>query len=233
MESRRTGIVLVFTALAAGASPVRAQTQSQHPPASQMGPVDGYLAADRNAEIALARSAAPESISARAEVMVLGRTGYEVAVRGTNEFVCFVERSWDGAPQFWNPKVRSPNCLNGAAARFYLPIALMKARLALAGQSRAQIEVAVRTAFEQGRFAPPGVGTLCYMMSKQQYLNDQGKNWHPHVMFYVPLTMGKSWGAGLPGSPIIASDDTLDRLTTYMMLVPRWSDGTPDANAPH
>ena len=90
-----------------------------------MAPVDQYLMADRSAEIALARSAAPESISRDAEVLVLGRYGYETAIQGKNGFVCIVERSWTAPiddPDFWNPKLRSPICLNAAAARSCLPV---------------------------------------------------------------------------------------------------------------
>ena len=47
---------------------------------------------ERNAEIALAKSAAPESISRDAEVMVLGRHGYETVVKGKKAFVCMVAR---------------------------------------------------------------------------------------------------------------------------------------------
>ncbi len=54
-----------------------------------MAPLDQYLM-EQNAEIALARTAAPESISKDAEIMVLGRRGYETAVKGTNGFVCIV-----------------------------------------------------------------------------------------------------------------------------------------------
>src|ERR1700678_1698748 len=81
---------------------------------TSMAPLDQYLMADRNAEIALARSAAPESISRDAEVMVLGRHGYETAVKGRNGFVCIVGRGWSSAPDpdFWNPKVRVPMCVN-------------------------------------------------------------------------------------------------------------------------
>src|SRR5712692_8460527 len=78
---------------------------------SKMAPVEQYLM-ERNAEILLARSAAPDSISSDATILVLGRQGYETAVRGKNGFVCMVERSWMAAfdsPEFWNPKVRVPN----------------------------------------------------------------------------------------------------------------------------
>jgi hypothetical protein len=75
-----------------------------------MAPFDQYLI-ERTAEIALAPSAAPESISPDAEVMVLGQHGYETVVKGKNGFVCVVERSWTAGiddPDFWNPKVRQP-----------------------------------------------------------------------------------------------------------------------------
>jgi hypothetical protein len=62
-------------------------------PYPSTAPVEQYLMEDRNAEIALARSAAPESISRDAEVMVLGRPGYETAIEGKNGFMCIVERS--------------------------------------------------------------------------------------------------------------------------------------------
>lgn len=220
---------MVFALTAAGALP--AQAQSLPASHSRMAPLQEYLIRDRNAEIALARTAAADSISRQAEVLVLGPKGYEVAVHGTNHFVCLVERSWDGSPQFWNPKIRAPDCLDAAAARFFLPIVFMRTHLALAGKSQAEIEEAMDVASRQKRWGEPGVGAMSYMMSKDQYLNDQAPNWHPHVMFFVPLAMATAWGANLPGSPIISNDDRPDRLTIYMIRVPRWSDGTPDANA--
>src|SRR6516164_6699680 len=99
--------------------------QDAKAPYPSMAPVDQYLMEDRNSEIALARSAAPESISRDAEIMVLGRHGYETAIQGKNGFVCIVERSWTSpidAPEFWNPKGRAPLCLNAPAARFKVSI---------------------------------------------------------------------------------------------------------------
>jgi hypothetical protein len=80
-----------------------------------MAPLEQYLIADRNAEIALAQSAGPESIAHDAEVLVLGRHGNETAVKGKNSFVCMVQRSWTAGiddPDFWNPKLRAPICFN-------------------------------------------------------------------------------------------------------------------------
>jgi hypothetical protein len=64
------------------------------------------------------------------------------------------------------------------------------------------------------------------MMSKQQYLNDHGMSWHPHVMFYVAGNAEKSQGANLRGSPVMAAYDPEQRVTTFFVLVPEWSDGT-------
>src|SRR5512137_527423 len=102
----------------------QAVAQDAKTPYPNMAPVDQYLMEDREAEIALARSAAPESIARDAEVMVLGRHGYETAIKGKNAFVCMVERSWTAPiddPDFWNPKLRAPICFNAAAAHSYLP----------------------------------------------------------------------------------------------------------------
>ena len=171
-------MVLVLGAVAAVT--LQTRTQSTQMPYPKMAPVDQYLIADRNAEIALARSAAPESISGKAEVMVLGRGGYEIAVPGTNDFVCMVERAWDAAtgdPNFWNPKIRGPNCLNAAAARSFLPIALMKTRLALGGKSQVEIGEAIQAAFALDRKELPraGVRARCATCCRSSgYLDDRG-----------------------------------------------------------
>ena len=68
---------------------------------------------------------------------------------------------------------------------------------------------------------------MCYMMSKQQYLSDDDKSWHSHVMFYVPGDEAKSWGADLPESPVIAAKDAEERVTILFVLAGKWSDGTP------
>ena len=194
-----------------------------------MAPLSQYLM-PADAEIALARSAAPKSVSDDADVMVLGRDGYATAAKGTNGFLCIVERAWANptdAPEFWNPKMRAPNCFNAAAARTFVPIYLMKTRLVLAGKSKAEILQATASAMDKGELPALEPGAMCYMMSRQQYLNDQGRNWHPHVMFLIPGDAAKSWGANLPASPIIAANDPEERATIFMVLVSEWSDGTP------
>ncbi|HYK34484.1 hypothetical protein [Alloacidobacterium sp.] len=211
-----------------------AQAKNAQYPA--MAPVDEYLIPDENTEIALARSAAPASISNGAEVMVLGRKGFTTAVKGTNGFLCVVERSWGAAtdaPEFWNPKIRSPICFNPQAARTFARIFLMKTKLVLEGKSKAEIVAATASALDKKELPPLEPGAMCYMMSKQQYLNDQGASWHPHLMFFVSGDAAKSWGADLPGSPIIAADDPEERTTILMVWVGNWSDGSPAPPVEH
>jgi hypothetical protein len=138
-----------------------------------MAPLDQYLMTDRNAEIALARSAAPASISSDAKVLVLGRHGYETAVKGKNGFACVVERSWMAPfddPEFWNPRIRGPICLNPAAARSILPITLKRTELVLAGLSRPQLIDSIRAAVDKGGLPPLEPGAMSYMMSKLQFM---------------------------------------------------------------
>lgn len=217
----------VLIVLWCATSRVQAQTEKNSYPA--MAPVSEYMMSE-NAEIALARSGAPKSISDAAEVMVLRHDGYETAAKGTNGFLCFVERGWGAAtdePEFWNSKVRSPICFNPAAARTFAPIYLMKTKLVLAGKSKAEILQATNTAFDNKQLPALEPGAMCYMLSKQQYLNDRGMNWHPHVMFFVSGDVDKSWGANLPGSPVIAANDPEERVTIFMIWAGKWSDGTP------
>ncbi|HUA09028.1 MAG TPA: hypothetical protein VMA98_07105 [Candidatus Acidoferrales bacterium] len=197
-------------------------------PYPTMAPLRAYLMSSA-AEIALARSAAPASVSKAAQVLVLTPSGYKVAVKGTNGFVCMVERSWandTSSAEFWNPKVRSPNCFNAPAVRTFLPIDLMKTELVLAGKTPQQIGVALASAFDSRTLAPIAPGAMCYMMSPQQYLNDDGKRWHPHVMIFMPGTTPASWGENLTASPVVAAHDAQERLTIFMIPVTRWSDGT-------
>jgi hypothetical protein len=216
--------------------PASARAQAAKAPYPVMAPLDQYLIPEEKAEIALARSAAPASISDAAEVMVLRRDGYATAAKGSNGFVCIVERSWGKAtddPEFWNPKMRAPHCFNPAASRTFLPIFLQKTKLVLAGKSRAQVLAATTSALDKGELPALAPGAMCYMMAKQQYLSDDDKGWHPHLMFFVSGDAAKSWGANLPGSPVIAGDDPEERVTVFMVVAGTWSDGTPGPSTMH
>jgi hypothetical protein len=201
-----------------------------------MAPVEQYLITDRNAEIALARSAAPEAISRDATVLVLGRHGYETAVEGKNGFVCAVERGWMGpfngedAANLWNPKLRGPLCFNPPGARSVLPLTYKRTEMILAGKSKAQVIDALKVAYEKKELPPLEPGAMSYMMSKDQYLTDAGDHrWMAHLMFYTPLMDGAAWGADLPKSPVMLNPQfrgAPEPIDVFMVPVGRWSDGS-------
>jgi hypothetical protein len=168
--------------------------------------------------------------------MVLRPDGYETAAKGSNGFVCVVERSWANAsdePDFWNPKLRAPICFNPSAARTFLPIFLMKTKLVLTGKSKADIVAMTASALDKKELPALEPGAMCYMMSKQQYLGDRDRSWHPHIMFFVSGDAAKSWGADAEDSPLIAANDPEERVTIFMLMVEHWSDGTPGPSMAH
>ena len=230
--ARSVGSLLVAAALA-GAVTSRSWAQPAPAPYPSMAPLAQYLIADRAAEIALARSAAPDSISRHATVLVLGPHGYEKAVDGTNGFVCAVERSWMSpfdAKQFWNPHLRGPVCYNPAAVRSILPITIRRTELVLSGSSQPPTVDGVRAALAGSRFPPLEPGAMCYMMSKDGFLDDAAGHWVPHLMFYAAASDSGSWGADVPGSPVMLNPQFLgapERVSVFMVALRKWSDGTP------
>lgn len=235
-KTARTIALRSFAVLVVLVAAWQAKTQDAKARYPSMAPLDQYLIADRTAEIALARSAAPDSISQDAEVMVLGRQGYETAVKGKNGFVCMVWRSWAAGVddrEFWNSKLRAPICFNPPAARFTVPLTIKKTELVLAGRSKTEVFEALKTAFDRKDLPQPKSGAMCYMLSKQGYLNDRDGHWHPHLMFFAPVTDPAVWGASLPGSPVIGVKNMEEHFTLFLVPVGKWSDGTPAATDDH
>lgn len=230
-ELAKSWLPLVLSALWAAPSYANpAPTASPYP---AMAPIEQYLSTNQADEIALARTAAPASISDKAEIMVLGAQGYETAVQGSNGFVCLVERSWADdfdASEFWNPKRRMPQCLNAAAASSELPEYLKRTQWVLAGVSTEEMAARTKAAWASHEFGPPAPQSMVYMMSKEQYIGDvppgKWQHWYPHVMFYVPATEDSKWGANLPGAPIFSTTSTAEPITTFFVIAPKWSDGT-------
>jgi len=224
-----TSLILVFSFVSGASQPAWAQdTKSQY---ASMAPIDQYLT-ERNAEIALARSAAPPSISGDATVLVLEKSGYKTAVEGKNGFTCLVERAWMSpfdSPEFWNAKMRGPICYNPAAVRTILPYTINRTKLVLAGLSKTQMHENITAAVAKNELPTPEAGAMSYMLSKGGNLGDSVGHWHPHLMFSVPKTDMASWGADLEGSPVLYNDnyrDVPEPETIFMVAVSYWSDGT-------
>jgi hypothetical protein len=198
-------------------------------PFPNMAPIAQYRMASPAEEIALARSAAPPSISDDAQILVLGAHGYETAVEGKNGFVCLVERAWDAGfddPVFWNPKIRGADCLNPAAARSVLPHFLERTNWALAGLAKVDMIARTKAELVASTYPLPESGAMAFMMSKDQRLGSDGAHWHPHLMFFLAHVKDNDWGAGLPGSPVIAGHD--DPVTIFLVPIRTWSDGSSD-----
>jgi len=201
-------------------------------PYAAMASVDKYMMA-RADEIALAKSAAPPSIADKATILVLTPRGYDTAVKGSNGFVCAVERSWMSNydfPQFWNPHMRGPLCYNPAAVRSILPYTIRRTELVLAGRSKSEMSATIKGDIAKHKLPPLEAGAMTYMLSKQQVLNDHAHNWVPHLMFYFPRKPASSWGADLPGVPTMLNpqfQESPEAISVIMVPVAHWSDGSP------
>ncbi len=206
---------------------------------AQMAPAVQYLPPSLDAEIALARSAAPAAIADNATVLALTLKGYETAVPGSNGFTCLVERSWMSpfdSTEFWNPKLRGPVCYNPAASRTVLQYTLHRTKLALAGLTQARMMGEIRAACAHGQLPSPEPGAMSFMMSREGYLGDAVGHWYSHLMFHVPKTEGSSWGANLPRSPVIldtAHHEVPEPETIFMVPVDHWSDASVTPSVRH
>src|ERR1700683_947076 len=196
-----------------------------------MAPLDQYLMADRNAEIALAKSAAPPALANDASVVVLEKDGYHTAIEGKNGFTCIVERGWMSpldSTDFWNPKLRGPICYNPPAVRSILPYTILRTKLLLSGLTKAQMVEKIQTELAGSLLPMPEPGAMSYMMSKDQYLGDAPGHWHSHLMFHLPRMGAASWGANLDGSPVVFDTDHHqgpEPESIFMVPVGHWSDG--------
>jgi hypothetical protein len=160
-------------------------------------------------------------------VLVLGPHGYETAGTGSNGFTCMVERGWEadfGNPEFWSAKVRGPLCFNAEAARTVMPGHLERTDWALAGLGMDQMKERARASALANTMPAPG--EMCFMLSKDGYLTGADSHWHPHLMFYLPAANVASWGANVPGSPVLGGPGDPEPVVTYMIPVTKWSDGS-------
>lgn len=228
---KSVAFAIVAGALVASAAADGQAAASLYP---AMAPVQQYLM-PAAAEIAMARSAAPSSVSARAEVLVLTAKGYVVAAKGDNGWACMVERMWTAGlddPEFWNPKGHGPSCFNAPAVKSVLPQYLARTKWALAGDTREEIAKKAQAAYADHQFTDPAPGAFALMMSKQGYLNDEIKGpWHSHIMPFIAYDEAATWAAGFKGSPILAPPlSTFRRYEPLTIMIPvhRWSDGSVD-----
>ncbi len=222
---------LALAVLLSSCASAHAQPPNAYP---TMAPLSKYLIPSAADEIAMARSAAPPSVSAHADVLVLTKTGYVVAVKGSNGWTCFVGRMWSAGfddPEFWNWHGRGPACLNPPAVRSVLPQEIALTNWALAGDTREQIAKKAQAAYASHQFTDPAPDSFAFMLSKEGFLNDEVAGpWHPHVMLFVAYDQMATWAAGFDKSPIIAPPPNFRRYQPVTIMIPvhRWSDGSLD-----
>ncbi len=213
--------------LSAAAILTSAQGQTQYPPLSEyMMPQD--------AEIALARSAAPANVSDRATIKVLNESGFEVAIEGDNGFVCMVMRAWS-APTYtpvafldfvYYAPLRAPICFNPVAAETMMLYYELRTELGLQGKNPDEIADSIEAAYAKGELPRIGTVSFAYMWSADQDLGPGIGHWHPHMMVFTPyyensMLGGNEFGGTLPfvsddaGTPfavtLIPTDDGLAR----------------------
>lgn len=241
MWNKTVGVIAIksFALLAVLGAAYQAMAQDATKPYPNMAPIERYLM-DRDAEIALARSAAPDAISHEASVLVLTRHGYETAVEGKNGWVCWVGRGWMAMfdhPEFWNPKVRAADCLNPPAARTVLPYACKRTELLLAGHSKQEVIAAIKAAIDKKELPALEQGTVSYMMSKSSYLTDNGDHNVPHLMFFRTDKPDAAWGANVTNAPVVSVNywylsaeaypqlKSFPPMAVFLVMVDKWSDG--------
>ena len=147
----------------------------------------------RDAEIALARSAAPPAVSSGARVWVWTGTTYTVADSGTTKVNCYVAR-------LWIPSVE-PHCLDEEGSATILPILMRKVELYAQGKTEIEVEKEIADRIAAGGLKLPRRPAITYMMSAaQQLVGGEGNSvgaWQPHLMIFYPNWTAQQ--AGLPG----------------------------------
>lgn len=181
-------ILLIAAAAVFGAEAVHGQTPAPDKTGKR-------ILLPRDYEIALARSAAPPSISAKARVLVFTDAGFVVADSGSNGVTCVVNRSW--------PLALEPHCYDAEGAASVMPPELRRAELGHRGIPHAEIEREIAAGMLSGRYRMPRRPALTYMMSGGQVLyDDNGRRvgaWKPHLMLYYPYLRNDD--LGLPSPP--------------------------------
>ena len=195
-------ILVLMTLILGVASLVSFAQEMKYPPLS------AYMM-QREAEITLAKSAAPASISDRATVEVLTENGFKIAHQGDNGFVCFVMRGFTGAPSFtpvqfrdmvpYDPHTLAPICLDPKAAKIVLPYYELRTKLAIEGKTPEQIAGAVKEAYATGKIPKRTEVSFGYMWSADQVLGPAG-HFHPHIMVYAPAYDNAMLGGNEVGS---------------------------------
>jgi hypothetical protein len=214
---KKLAISLVILVATLGAAALPAQSP-KYPPLSK------YMMA-RDAEIALAKSAAPDNISDHATVKVLTASGFRAVHEGDNGFVCMVMRGWS-APTYtpaqfrdlvYDANVRAPICFNPEASRTVLPFYELRSKLGMEGKTPDQIAEGVQAEYAKGELPKRDIVSFAYMWSADQILAPGISHWHPHMMVFAPYHNNSMLGNNEFGSPLPQLSD--DAGTPFAVIV--------------
>jgi hypothetical protein len=207
--------LFTFAGLAAAAIP--AQTPAR--------PAIGDYLMPRDAELALARSAAPANVSDRATIKVLTTSGFQVAEKGDNGFVCMVMRGWS-APTYtpaqfrdlvYDAKVTAPICFDPEASKTVMPYYELRTKLGMEGKTPDQIAQGLEAAYARGVLPTREGVSFAYMWSADQNLASGVGHWHPHMMIFAPYYKNAMLGTNPFGSPLPQVSD--DEGTPFTVVV--------------
>ena len=208
MEMKYRKFVLFLLLISFAAIGVVAQ-EAKYPPLSE-------FLMPQDAEIALAKSAAPDNISAKATIKVLTTTGFQIVHEGENRFVCMVMRG-SAAPTFtpsqirdlvYDAKLRAPICFNPQASETVMPYYELRNKLAMEGKTPDEITQGIQAAYSKGELPKRDGVSFAYMWSADQNLGSFG-HWHPHMMVFCPYYENSMLGGnplGTPQLPIVSDD---------------------------
>jgi hypothetical protein len=212
---------LPFVTVLLAASLDAAAIQAQAP---KYPPIEQYLM-PRDAEIDLAKSAAPPSVADHATIKVLTKSGFVVAHEGDNGAVCMVMRGFS-APTYtpaqfrnlvYDPTVHAPICFTAPAARTAMPYYELRTRLAMEGKGPDQIAESLQSAYVRGELPRRDTVTLAYMWSGHQHLGPGIGAWRPHMMVFAPYYDNSMVGGNEFGSPLPQLSD--DAGTPFSVVV--------------
>ncbi|HEV8591803.1 MAG TPA: hypothetical protein VGQ55_06850 [Pyrinomonadaceae bacterium] len=218
--------VICWFALAAALLAGHIATNAQAParPALTYPPLSEYLM-PRDAEIALAKSAAPANVSGRATIKVLTKSGFEVVTQGENGFVCIVMRAWS-APTYspaqfrtivYDSTLRAPICFDPIASKTVLPYYELRSKLGMEGKTPDQIAEGIQAANAKGELPKRETVSFAYMWSADQNLGSGIGHWHPHMMIFAPYYQNSMIGGNEFGSPLPQVSD--DAGTPFTVIV--------------
>lgn len=187
---------------------------------TKKAPAAFSIVLDKEKEIEMALSAAPENLRADAAVYTLSPSGYTKIRDSKNGFHCLVEREGEGT--------LGPICYDTEGSQTLMLAAFETAQLALSDKSQEEIDKQIDADYKSGKLIAPRKSGIVYMLSTQFQEHNHATGevktvFPPHVMFYAPYMKNSDIGAtkedfGSLTRPWILNEG---KPGAYIIVVPR------------